>query len=55
MKCDICGQDLANSEELKMHKEREHPIDERKDEQLEAPDLMDPEPDGAEPVVRPAR
>ena len=25
MKCDICGQDVENSEELLVHMEREHP------------------------------
>jgi len=43
MKCEICDAEVANSEEMKAHMEREHPLDERgeTDEELEAPDLMD--------------
>ena len=40
MKCEICDQEIANSEEMKAHMEREHPIDERGDEQLEKPDML---------------
>jgi hypothetical protein len=32
MKCDICGQDVENSEELQKHKEQEHPAGEKPDE-----------------------
>ena len=39
MKCEICDAEIANSEELKAHMEREHPLDERGDEELESPDL----------------
>lgn len=39
MKCEICNAEIANSEELKAHMEREHPLDEREDEELESPDL----------------
>lgn len=39
MKCDICDEEVANSEELKAHKEREHPV-EQGDEKVEAqPDM----------------
>ena len=38
MKCEVCGTEIANSEELKAHMEREHSLDER-DEELEMPDL----------------
>ena len=31
MKCDICGQDVENSEELQKHKEQEHPAGEKPD------------------------
>jgi len=56
MKCDVCGQELANSEEVKLHKERMHPLDEREDDQeLESPDRMDADPERPEPIVRPAR
>lgn len=38
MNCDICGQEVANSEELKAHKEREHPIgDEQPEEEMPKP------------------
>ena len=56
MKCDVCDQEVANSEELQAHKEREHPVTDRDDDGLEMPD----QPDGAktekpEPVFRPVR
>lgn len=44
MKCEICDAEVANSEEMKAHMEREHPLDERGDEELEKPDLMDDAP-----------
>ena len=49
MKCDICNAEVANSEDLKAHMEREHPLEERGDEELEAPDMLE-EPQQA-PVV----
>ena len=49
MKCEICDQDFANSAELELHKEREHPKDEQEDEQLEEPDRMDPDSEPAKP------
>jgi hypothetical protein len=50
VKCDICQQDFANSEELKAHMERDHPLDERGDEELEAPDMAPDQADRA-PIV----
>lgn len=47
MKCDICHEEFANSEELKAHKERDHTPDERADEELESPDMMAEEPESA--------
>ena len=41
MKCEICDEEVANSEEMKAHLEREHPLDERGEEELEKPDLLD--------------
>jgi hypothetical protein len=41
VKCDVCGTEVANSEEMKAHMEREHPLDEREDEELEEPDFVD--------------
>lgn len=38
MKCDICNQEFANSEEVKRHKEEVHPMGE---ESGEKPDLME--------------
>ena len=49
MKCDICGEEIANSEEMKSHKEREHPPDERQEE-LEKPDMI-PESELPAPIV----
>ena len=37
MKCDICGQDVSNSEELQKHTEQAHP---KGVEDLETPDLL---------------
>jgi len=46
VKCDICDQEFANSEEVKRHKEQVHPMG---DEQGEAPDMMErPAMNGAE-------
>lgn len=51
MKCEICDAEVANSEEMKAHMEREHPLDERgDDEELEKPDLMD-QPNQGAPVI----
>lgn len=36
MKCDVCDQEFANSEEVKRHKEQVHPMG----EEGEAPGLM---------------
>ncbi len=33
MKCDICDQEFANSEEVKRHKEQVHPMGEEEGEQ----------------------
>jgi hypothetical protein len=52
VQCDVCGAEVANSEEMKAHKEREHSLDERdaEDQELEKPDHMDSEPMPA-PVI----
>ena len=50
MKCDICEREFANSEELKDHMEREHPLDERGDEELETPDMA-PDVRESAPVI----
>ena len=39
VKCDICDVEVANSEELKAHKEREHPDDDQGT--VEAPQGME--------------
>jgi hypothetical protein len=47
VKCDICDQEFANSEEVKRHKEQVHPMGE---EEGEKPDLMERPPmPGMEP------
>jgi hypothetical protein len=38
MKCDVCGQEVANSEELKAHQERVHPMSSGDGEM---PDMLD--------------
>ncbi len=45
MKCDICDQEFANSEEVKRHQEQAHPMGEEgeKPDLMETPDEM-PEP-----------
>ena len=53
MKCDICGEELANSEEVKAHKEREHPLDER-GEQLPV-EPSEEKAEEPERIVRPVR
>jgi hypothetical protein len=51
VKCDICQQDFANSEELKAHMERDHTLDERGDEELEAPDMAPDQAERVAPIV----
>jgi hypothetical protein len=41
MECEICGQEVENSEDLQKHKERLHPVGDRDDSMLEKPDLLD--------------
>jgi hypothetical protein len=41
VKCDVCGAEVANSEEMKAHMEREHTLDERDEPALEEPDFAD--------------
>ena len=47
MECDICGQDVKNSEELQKHRERMHPTGEadRSMDNLEKPDLLGDTPE----------
>jgi len=52
VKCDVCDQEVANSEEMQSHKEREHPVKERDDDQ-EMP--ASSETEQPEPVFRPVR
>ena len=46
MKCDVCNEEFANSEEVKRHKEQMHPMGDGKE-----PELMEKPPviDGMEP------
>jgi len=43
MKCDLCDQEFANSEELKNHKEQSHPMGDvaGKEPVLEQPDFIE--------------
>ena len=53
MKCEICGTELANSEEMKGHMEAEHPLDERGqqgEDELEKPDML-PEQEPLAPII----
>ncbi len=47
MECDICGQDVENSEDLKLHKERAHPtgVGDKSMDNLETPDLLGDTPE----------
>ena len=47
MKCDICDEEFANSEEVKRHKEQAHPMGKGDGEK---PDLMPEESEKPEPV-----
>jgi hypothetical protein len=48
MKCDVCDEEFANSEALKAHMEREHPVGDDKETDLDNGDVakegMEPEP-----------
>jgi len=56
MKCEICDREFVNSEQVKLHIERDHPLDERGgDEELEMPDLIDEPADEQVPAVTPVR
>ena len=46
LKCDICDQEFANSEEIKRHKEQVHPMGEGEGEK---PDLMEEPVEGEMP------
>jgi hypothetical protein len=48
VKCDICDQEFANSEEVKRHKEQAHPMGE--EEEGEKPDLMETPAEMPEPA-----
>jgi hypothetical protein len=55
MECEMCGQEVANSEELQRHRERLHPYPDDKGDSVvedwEKPDLMAPEPETADPEL----
>jgi hypothetical protein len=55
MECDICGQDVKNSEDLQKHKERVHATD--VGDNLERPDLLEdpPEESAASEIPKAAR
>ena len=47
MKCDICGQDVENSDDLQKHMERAHPtgMGDKSMDNLEKPDLLGDTPE----------
>ena len=47
MQCDICGQDIENSEELQQHKELAHPtgVSDKSTNNLEKPDHLGETPE----------
>lgn len=47
MQCDICGQDVENSEDLQKHKELAHPsgVGDSSVDNLEKPDLLGDTPE----------
>ena len=51
MKCDICGDDVENSEELEKHKEQAHPTS--GGDSLERPDLLGDTPEQSSAVELP--
>jgi hypothetical protein len=53
MKCEICGEDVKNSEELQKHMERLHPTDEGDTEKGESPDLLGDTPDESAEIETP--
>jgi hypothetical protein len=52
MECEMCGQEVANTEELQKHRERLHPYPSDEGakplEEGEKPDFMAPEPEPSE-------
>lgn len=42
MKCDICNQEFANSEEVKAHKEEAHPMGDDKEKQIVESEMPEP-------------
>jgi hypothetical protein len=52
--CDVCGEEVENSEELAKHKERMHAVggDKPEQESQESPELPE-EPEVPEPAQRP--
>ena len=55
MKCDICGEELGNSEALAKHKEQMHPMGEKEDgaREMETPGVEEQEIE--EPSPMPSR
>jgi hypothetical protein len=58
LKCDICDQEFANSEEVKNHKEQAHPMGEgdgEKPDLMENPGMKPEESEMPEPAERRTR
>jgi hypothetical protein len=55
MKCDICGQTVENSEDLRAHNEQAHPADlgDKSMDDLEKPDLLGDTPEESAAVEVP--
>ena len=42
VKCDICNQEFANSEEVKAHKEEAHPMGDEKEKEIVESEMPEP-------------
>jgi hypothetical protein len=55
VKCDICDQEFANSEEIKAHKEQDHPRGDDGNKPAMGEEMQRPESEMPEPAEQPNR